>query len=49
MTESGALFMFKGHESVWSRSDYLAHVQDSIFVDLPEPGFLSQEHDELGK
>lgn len=47
--EEGAVRMYKDATNVWTREEYLADIANAVFVDLPLPGMLSDENDDLGE
>ncbi|RKO92253.1 hypothetical protein BDK51DRAFT_26034, partial [Blyttiomyces helicus] len=47
VSTDGSTRLLKEEGVAWSREESLTNVADAVFLDLPEPSLLSQEHDEL--
>ncbi|KAJ3216967.1 hypothetical protein HDU67_008696 [Dinochytrium kinnereticum] len=49
LTSSGTVVAAKENEVLWTRHESLTETVGSVFVELPEPGLLSLDHDELNE
>ncbi|KAJ3398894.1 DUF1620 super, partial [Chytridiales sp. JEL 0842] len=47
VSKAGHIGLVRENEISWDRDESLTKVAESVFVELPEPQFLSLEHDEL--
>lgn len=47
VTQDGSVMGLNGRRVVWHRPEYLTQISSSVFVELPAPGFLTEDNDEL--